>query len=212
MRPKPIPLFVLLSTLLLLLPAAASARSACGQFAPTDSGESHLPPGYDNVSWGMSGVAVQAIRGQEMERQADLRTEDVYYLFEMFPETSSTIRVRYTFYKDRLMEVLRYLDPGLIHTREAILLTKFEEEFGPPDDQRTFRDPEQDEDGVTAGIAQRVWLWCDRFSEHVLFRMLDINEVRVRCSSRIYRQQLFDELTSEADRAMWESLDGLQIR
>ncbi len=198
--------------LLTLLALPASAQTACeGVFMEPDA-EPHLPPGHDNVSWGMGGEAIQAVRGQRMERQGDLTSEDVYYLYEMFEDGEATVRIRYTFYQDRLMEVLRYLNPDLLNTPESILLSRFEEELGPPADRKTFRDPHAEEDSVTAGITRKAWLWCDRFTEQVLWRMLDEGEVRIRCTSRIYREQLFQELTNAEDRAMWESLEGLKVR
>ena len=205
------PLLLTLLSISLFLPATALGADACGAFAHVGQGEPSLPPGFDNVSWGMSGQAVRAVRGQLMERQPDLRHEDVYYLWESFDDDSTTVRVRYTFYRDHLMEVLRHLDPTLIQTPESLLLSRFEEQLGPHVDKKTFRSTE-DEDEATAGITQRVWLWCDRFTEAALYRMLAEGEVRIRCTSRIYRQRLFDELTDQADRAMWESLNGLQIR
>lgn len=207
---RSLPWLWLLSMLLTPAPAALAGDS-CSDFAPLGEGEPQLPPGFDNVSWGMSGAAVQAIRAQVMERQPDLHHPEVYYLYESFDDDSSTVRVRYTFFRERLMEVLRYLDPQLIQTPESLLLARFEEHLGAHDDRQTFRS-ESDETVATAGITQRVWLWCDRFTEAVLYRMLDEGEVRVRCSSRVYKQQLYDELTDQADRAMWESLNGLQIR
>lgn len=207
---RSLPSLLLLS--MLLTPASAAlAGDSCTEFAPLGEGEPRLPPGFDNVSWGMSGEAVQAIRGQAMERQPDLRHADVYYLWESFDDDSSMVRVRYTFFRERLMEVQRHLDPQLIQTPESLLLARFDEQLGPHDDRQTFRE-KSDKTEATAGIAQRVWLWCDRFTEAVLFRMLVKGEVQFRSSSRIYKQEFFDELTDQADRAMWESLNGLQIR
>ncbi len=205
------PLMLILLSISLLLPLQARAGDVCGGFAHLSQGEPTLPPGFDNVSWGMSGEAVQAVRGQKMERQPDLSHEDVYYLWESFDDDSTTVRVQYTFYRDRLMGVLRHLDPALLQTPESLLLSRFEEQLGPHADRQTVRSTE-DEDLVTGGITQRIWLWCDRFTEASLHRLLDEGEVRIRCTSRIYRQQLLDELTDQADRAMWESLNGLQIR
>lgn len=206
------PLLTTVALLALAAAAPAAAQSACDQLHHEPNAEPRLPPGFDNVSWGMGEAAVQAVRGQPMERQGDLASDDVYYLFEMFEDRSSTVRVRYMFYKDRLMEVLRYLNPDLLNTPESILLTKFEDQLGPCDDRKTFRDPDAEEDSATMGITHKAWLWCDCFTEQVLWRLLDEGEVRVRSTSRIYRDEMYRELTNLEERAMWESLQGLQVR
>ena len=193
----------------LLVPTAGWGQ-ACGAPDPTDLSDARLPAGYQASRWGMSGAAVQALRGYALERYPDPMHPEVYQLHEtILDEGSPTITIRYTFYKDRLMEVTQYLRPDFIELAESNLLTPYTEQYGPFAHKETRRGPKDHGERINREILERRWTWCDRFTEVVLARQLEFTEVVLRRNSRLILDELRHDAEHQREVDAWKRLREL---
>ncbi len=202
-----------LPILALLLPCPRARGEDCGAIDPHDRSDSRLPYAFDNTSWGMSPGAVEAVRGQAMERQADLTHEQVHYRFERVvdEELAGTVtRVRYTFYRDRLLEVRIYLSEDKIDIAESILLAQFQDLYGPPDAQQTEELEQGTGPGEKRTYPDKTWTWCDRFTTQMLIRRPDRGEVLIRRYSRLLYAELVQEVYGLQNEEMWKKVQGLE--
>ncbi len=192
-----------------LVPAEGWAQ-ACGAPDPDDLSDSRLPAGYKASRWGMSGAAVQALRGYALEKYPDPMHPEVYQLHEtILDENSPTITIRYTFYKDRLMEVTQYLRPDFIELAESNLLTPYTEEYGPYAHKDTRMGRKDHAVRINREILERKWTWCDRFTEVVLARQLEITEVVLRRNSRLILDELRKDTEHQRELDAWKRLREL---
>ena len=208
--PKP---SVVATTVLLILGClcpTSSRAQACGEPEPQDRSDSRLPAGYKAARWGMSGTAVQALRGHALERYPDPMHPDVFQLHETILEQGSpTVTVRYTFYKDRLMEVTQYLRPYFLDLAESSLLMPYNQEYGPFTHKETRRGTRGAGERINREILENRWTWCDRFTEVVLARQLEQTEVILRRSSRLLFEEMRQTTDELRDLEAWKRLQEL---
>ena len=188
----------------------ASRAETCGPPAPHDLSDANLPAGLEAVRWGMTGAQVQLLRGQEMVRYGDASNEHVYQLDEpAVDEDAAIVTIRYTFYKDRLMEVTQYLHADYIGLSESSLLVPYTEQYGPFTHKETERGGFPSQQVHLRPILQRLWTWCDRFTEVVLNRDLGTNEVTIRRTSRLVLDQLATDTESARQKDEWSRVRDL---
>jgi hypothetical protein len=194
--------------------ALGGPRSAvaepCGAPDPEDRSDANLPAGLESVRWGMSGAVVQLLRGQEMVRYGDTSNEDIYQLDEpAVDDDAAIVTIRYTFYQDRLMEVTQYLNRDYIGLTESNLLVPYTEEYGPFTHKETQRGGSTSQEVRLRPILSRCWTWCDRFTEVLLLRNLENNEITIRRTSRLLLDQLQTDTESARQADEWSRVRDL---
>jgi len=208
--PKLILTMVAVAVTTAFLPTRGLAQ-ACGAPDPVDFSDARLPAGYKAMRWGMSGTAVQALRGHALERYPDpMHPEVVYQLHEtILEENSPTVTVRYTFYEDRLMEVTQYLRPDFIELAETNLLAPYNQEYGEYTHKETRRGARGTGQRINRVILENRWTWCDRFTEVVLARQLEHSEIILRRNSRILLEELRLDVEHQQAVDAWNKLQEL---
>jgi len=194
-------------------PTVAGAQ-ACGDVIRSErvNHNAVLPTGYGATSWGMSAEAVQAVRGRQLESQPDLSNKRVHKLFETLTEEKGIASIHYTFYDDRLMKVVLYLNQDIIEVAESLLVGDLQEEYG----EHTHQFIEElDDREVRQQIRthpDKYWIWCDTFTEQILQRRPDKGEVLIIRQSRFIYDDLLHQTTDQQEKENWTKLNNLDTK
>lgn len=200
--------------LAVVLTAVGVARAeSCGPFDPADDSDAVMPAGIEAVRWGMSPLAVEALRGQAMERYPDPQHENVFQLHELIRDDEAPIvAIRYTFFDDKLIEVRLYLRPDFLDLAESQLLAPYTGQYGGYTHKETVYDPLHRPGRATAkSVLAKKWTWCDRFTQIELLRDLEGGEVIMHRISRMLAAELASDLEERHERDTWNAVRELPI-
>lgn len=194
-------------------PSAAGAQ-ACGEVIRSDrvNHNAVLPAGFRNTSWGMSREAVQAVRGRALEEQPDLSNTLVHKLFETMTDEKGVASIHYTFYDDRLMKVVLYLDQEAIEWGESELVAKFQKEFGVQNHHSLEELDDQEKRLGIRNFSDKDWVWCDAFTEQTLRRRPDHGEVLVIRQSQYIYDDLANQVTEDERKATFDAINNLDTK